>query len=44
VLYAALVIFILLFRPEGLLPRRLRDYVPGANPQRGRPHVEESVR
>ncbi len=30
VLYAALVIVILLFRPEGLLPRRLRDYVPGA--------------
>ena len=30
VLYAALVILILLFRPEGLLPRQLRDYVPGA--------------
>jgi ABC-type branched-subunit amino acid transport system permease subunit len=29
VLYAMLVILILLFRPEGLLPRRLRDYVPG---------------
>jgi ABC-type branched-subunit amino acid transport system permease subunit len=29
VLYAALVILILLFRPEGLLPRRLRDYIPG---------------
>jgi ABC-type branched-subunit amino acid transport system permease subunit len=29
VLYAALVILILLFRPQGLLPRRLRDYVPG---------------
>ena len=29
VLYAALVIVILLFRPEGLLPRRLREYVPG---------------
>jgi ABC-type branched-subunit amino acid transport system permease subunit len=28
-LYAVLVILILLFRPEGLLPRRLRDYVPG---------------
>src|SRR5215831_15896214 len=28
-LYAALVILILLFRPQGLLPRRLRDYVPG---------------
>jgi ABC-type branched-subunit amino acid transport system permease subunit len=30
VLYAVLVILILLFRPDGLLPRRLRDYVPGA--------------
>jgi ABC-type branched-subunit amino acid transport system permease subunit len=30
VLYAALVIVILLFRPEGLLPRRMREYVPGA--------------
>jgi len=29
VLYAALVILILLFRPEGLLPRQLRNYVPG---------------
>jgi ABC-type branched-subunit amino acid transport system permease subunit len=28
VLYAVLVILILLFRPEGLLPRRLRDYLP----------------
>ena len=28
-LYAVLVILILLFRPEGLLPRRLRDYLPG---------------
>jgi ABC-type branched-subunit amino acid transport system permease subunit len=28
-LYAGLVILILLFRPEGLLPRRLREYVPG---------------
>jgi len=27
VLYAVLVILILLFRPEGLLPRRLRAYV-----------------
>lgn len=27
-LYAVLVILILLFRPEGLLPRRLRDYFP----------------
>src|SRR6478736_4495673 len=44
VLYAALVILILLFRPEGLLPRQLRDYVPGAKPQRGRSHAEERVR
>jgi ABC-type branched-subunit amino acid transport system permease subunit len=29
VLYAVLVILVLLFRPEGLLPRRLREYVPG---------------
>jgi ABC-type branched-subunit amino acid transport system permease subunit len=29
VLYAVLVILILLFRPEGLLPRQLREYVPG---------------
>jgi ABC-type branched-subunit amino acid transport system permease subunit len=28
-LYALLVILILLFRPEGLLPRQLRAYVPG---------------
>jgi len=28
-LYAGLVILVLLFRPEGLLPRRLRDYFPG---------------
>jgi ABC-type branched-subunit amino acid transport system permease subunit len=28
-LYAALVILILLFRPEGLLPRPLREYLPG---------------
>jgi ABC-type branched-subunit amino acid transport system permease subunit len=28
-LYAGLVILILLFRPEGLLPRRLREYIPG---------------
>ena len=27
--YAALVILVLLFRPEGFLPRRLRDYLPG---------------
>jgi len=30
VLYAVLVILILLFRPEGLLPRRLRAYLPNA--------------
>ena len=41
VLYAVLVILILLFRPQGLLPRQLRDYVPGAKPQGGRPHAEE---
>src|SRR5262245_11123997 len=29
VLYAVLVILILLFRPAGLLPRRLRAYLPG---------------
>jgi ABC-type branched-subunit amino acid transport system permease subunit len=29
VLYAVLVILILLFRPEGLLPRQLREYLPG---------------
>jgi ABC-type branched-subunit amino acid transport system permease subunit len=29
VLYAGLVIVILLFRPDGLLPRRLRDYAAG---------------
>jgi ABC-type branched-subunit amino acid transport system permease subunit len=29
-LYAVLVILILLFRPEGLLPRRLRAYLPNA--------------
>lgn len=28
-LYAVLVIFILLFRPEGLLPRTVRQYFPG---------------
>jgi len=31
VLYAVLVILILLFRPEGLLPRRLRRYLPAAD-------------
>lgn len=29
-LYAGLVILILLYRPDGLLPRRLREYFPGA--------------
>ena len=28
-LYAVLVIIILLFRPEGLLPRTVRTYFPG---------------
>jgi ABC-type branched-subunit amino acid transport system permease subunit len=28
-LYAVLVILILLFRPQGLLPRGLREHVPG---------------
>ena len=28
-LYAGLVMLILLFRPQGLLPRTLRAYVPG---------------
>jgi ABC-type branched-subunit amino acid transport system permease subunit len=32
-LYAVLVIFILLFRPEGLLPRTVRRYFPGADAQ-----------
>jgi ABC-type branched-subunit amino acid transport system permease subunit len=27
-LYAIMVILILLFRPEGLLPRRMREYLP----------------
>lgn len=31
-LYAVLVIVILLYRPEGLLPRRLRSYFPGTRP------------
>ena len=34
VLYAALVILILLFRPQGLLPRQLREYVPGGGMRR----------
>jgi len=32
VLYAVLVMLVLLFRPEGLLPRPLRSYRPGAKP------------
>jgi len=32
-LYALLVIFILLFRPEGLLPRTVREYFPGRAPK-----------
>jgi ABC-type branched-subunit amino acid transport system permease subunit len=32
-LYAVMVIMILLFRPQGLLPRELRRYVPGWAPQ-----------
>ena len=31
-LYAALVILILLFRPGGLMPRQVRDYLPGWKP------------
>ncbi|HEX7327429.1 MAG TPA: branched-chain amino acid ABC transporter permease [Casimicrobiaceae bacterium] len=30
-LYGVLVILILLFRPEGLVPRRVRDYFPGTS-------------
>jgi len=32
-LYASMVILVLLFRPGGLLPRRLRNYLPGWRPQ-----------
>jgi ABC-type branched-subunit amino acid transport system permease subunit len=32
-LYAGMVILILLFRPEGLLPRPLRKYFPGWQPR-----------
>jgi ABC-type branched-subunit amino acid transport system permease subunit len=32
-LYAVLVILILLFRPQGLLPRELRRYLPGWSPR-----------
>ena len=31
-LYAALVILILLFRPGGLMPRQVRNYLPGWKP------------
>jgi ABC-type branched-subunit amino acid transport system permease subunit len=31
-LYAALVMMVLLFRPEGLLPRQVRSYFPGWKP------------
>ncbi|MEZ5785449.1 MAG: branched-chain amino acid ABC transporter permease [Xanthobacteraceae bacterium] len=31
-LYAALVMMVLLFRPEGLLPRPVRSYLPGRQP------------
>ena len=31
-LYAALVILILLFRPDGLMPRQVRNYIPGWKP------------
>lgn len=33
-LYAGMVILVLLFRPEGLLPRPIRSYFPGWKPQR----------
>lgn len=32
ILYATMVVLILLFRPEGLLPRRPRQFVPGWRP------------
>ncbi len=32
-LYSAMVILILLFRPKGMLPRPLRSYIPGWRPQ-----------
>jgi len=32
-IFAAMVILILLFRPEGLLPRPLRTYIPGWQPK-----------
>jgi ABC-type branched-subunit amino acid transport system permease subunit len=33
ILYSTMVILVLLFRPEGLLPRRLRVYLPGWSPK-----------
>lgn len=33
-LFSVLVIVMLLFRPDGLLPRRIRNYIPGWRPQR----------
>jgi len=33
ILYATMVVLILLFRPEGLLPRRPRLFIPGWRPQ-----------
>jgi ABC-type branched-subunit amino acid transport system permease subunit len=32
-LFAALVIMILLYRPDGIVPRRLRSYFPGWRPR-----------
>jgi len=32
ILYAALVVLVLLFRPQGLLPRPIRNYFPGWRP------------
>jgi ABC-type branched-subunit amino acid transport system permease subunit len=32
-LFASVVILILLFRPQGLLPRELRRYLPGWSPR-----------
>ena len=32
-IFASMVILILLFRPEGILPRQLRTYVPGWRPR-----------
>ena len=43
-LYAVLVILILLFRPQGLLPRQVRDYFPGSKARNAQAHAEERVR